>query len=370
MNPILLYKNTKQNVLCFQLSNTNVSFANALRRTILSDIPVVVFKTFPYSENTCNIINNTTEHHNEIIKQRLCCLPILFPKSFHPNDFELYIHQQNTSARDIILTSEHFQIRNKKDNIFLPREEVAKIFPPCPLTNYFIEFAHLRCPKEGIAGDILHLTCDFSVGCAYDDGAYNVVSLCTYKNTIDFVKLGEVLQTLIAQWTLESKNIEFEKQNWLLLDGKRIIHNDSFDFAIETIGHYTNEELVIQACQLLMQRLDDLVRRREFEIVVSDNTMSNCYDIVLKNIDYTIGKALEYTFHVLFFETNIVQYCGFQKKHPHDNFVIIRLSYNDHVDTDLPSLISDHLHVVIHKTKEVFESILFQWDELRSQEDR
>jgi DNA-directed RNA polymerase alpha subunit len=41
-------------VLTFTLSNINVSIANGLRRTILSDIPVIAFKTFPHSENTMN----------------------------------------------------------------------------------------------------------------------------------------------------------------------------------------------------------------------------------------------------------------------------------------------------------------------------
>ena len=35
----------------FTLSGVNVSFANALRRTLLADIPVVVFKTTPDDPN-------------------------------------------------------------------------------------------------------------------------------------------------------------------------------------------------------------------------------------------------------------------------------------------------------------------------------
>ena len=35
----------------FTLKNTNVSIANAIRRTILEDIPTIGFKTFPHNEN-------------------------------------------------------------------------------------------------------------------------------------------------------------------------------------------------------------------------------------------------------------------------------------------------------------------------------
>ena len=48
----------------------------ALRRTILSDIPVVVFRTSPEEENNCIIDKNTTRFNNEIVKQRLSCIPI------------------------------------------------------------------------------------------------------------------------------------------------------------------------------------------------------------------------------------------------------------------------------------------------------
>ena len=35
-------------ILTFTINNTDVSYANAVRRTILSDIPIIVFKTMPY----------------------------------------------------------------------------------------------------------------------------------------------------------------------------------------------------------------------------------------------------------------------------------------------------------------------------------
>ena len=56
--------------LAFTLRDVNVSLANGLRRTILSDIPTVVFKTSPHDQNKASIIVNTTRLNNEILKQR------------------------------------------------------------------------------------------------------------------------------------------------------------------------------------------------------------------------------------------------------------------------------------------------------------
>ena len=69
MNPQVEFNSEENDNLTFTLSGINVSFANAIRRTILSDIPVVVFKTAPYEENRATIYKNTTRLNNEIIKQ-------------------------------------------------------------------------------------------------------------------------------------------------------------------------------------------------------------------------------------------------------------------------------------------------------------
>ena len=76
MNPKIENVDKNSNIMRFRLSGVNVSLANALRRTILSDIPTVVFKTSPYEENKATIISNTSRLNNEVIKQRLSCIPI------------------------------------------------------------------------------------------------------------------------------------------------------------------------------------------------------------------------------------------------------------------------------------------------------
>jgi len=67
MNPHLETLNTNDGSLGFTLSGVNVSLANALRRTILSDIELVVFRTTPNELNKCNIIANTSRLNNEIL---------------------------------------------------------------------------------------------------------------------------------------------------------------------------------------------------------------------------------------------------------------------------------------------------------------
>ena len=81
MAPKVDITSKENDILYFTLSNTNVSIANSLRRTVLSDIPAVVFKTAPSNKSDIKIIENTSIFNNEIVQQRLGCIPI------HINDY-------------------------------------------------------------------------------------------------------------------------------------------------------------------------------------------------------------------------------------------------------------------------------------------
>ena len=70
--------------LKFTLSNINLSYANAIRRTIIADIPCIVFKSTPYNENNIDIKVNKSRLNNELLKQRISCIPIHINKL---NDF-------------------------------------------------------------------------------------------------------------------------------------------------------------------------------------------------------------------------------------------------------------------------------------------
>ena len=76
MNPMIKDIKTANGYLTFNLSGVDVSVANAIRRIILSEIETVVFRTAPYARSLANIKTNTTRLNNELIKQRLSCIPI------------------------------------------------------------------------------------------------------------------------------------------------------------------------------------------------------------------------------------------------------------------------------------------------------
>jgi DNA-directed RNA polymerase subunit L len=349
MNPNIELIDTDDNSLSFTLSGVNVSLANALRRTMLSDIPSVVFRTTPNEQNKCNILVNTSRLNNEIIKQRLSCIPIHIKdfEEFPINKYIVEVNVENKTDNIMYVTTEDFIIKDIATGKQIPEDKNKEIFPADDTTGYHIDFVRLR-PKisDELQGEKIHLTCEFDIGSAKEDGMFNAVSTCSYGFTIDTALQDAEIAKKIQTWKDEGKNekeINFEVENWKLLDGKRIYKKDSYDFVIESVGVYNNNEIIDKACQILIDKLSDInatIEKDELEIKNSENTMANSFDVILENEDYTIGKILEYFLYTKFYETNLLTFCGFKKMHPHDNYSIIRIAYKEPVEK---STIKGHL---------------------------
>lgn len=336
MNPVILDVKEENNVLSFTINTINVSYANAIRRVILANIPTVVFRTTPYEKNDAKFDINTSRLNNEILKQRLSCIPI------HINDLEMPIHDylveidvNNTTDSIIYVTTADFKIKNTKTDKYLNDDIVKQIFPPNNITKQYIDFCRLR-PKisENIIGEQLKLSCSFSIGTAQENGCYNVVSTCTYRNTPDYNTIeteSHKKEEELKQKYEEESDVKYHMKDWLTLDAKRIFVKDSFDYKIETIGVFDNLKLVHIAINIIISKLKNIIEIYSSQnnlINIAESTIPNSYDIIFENEDYTIGKILEYTFYETYYVGDkSLTYCGFRKPHPHINISIIRLAY-------------------------------------------
>ena len=208
-----------------------------MRRTILSDIPINVVRTENEQVNQCKFEYNTCRLHNEILKQRLSCIPI------HNKDLEklsgkytIEVEVENKTDQIQYVTTEDFRLKNKETNAFLTKDETRKIFPADPVTHYYIDFCRLR-PKisDAIPGEKIKFSADISIGSAKDNSMFNVVSKCTYQNTPDPEKIQKEWERreieLREQYTtITQEEVEFEKRNFELLDAERFYVPNSFDF--------------------------------------------------------------------------------------------------------------------------------------------
>ena len=350
-------------ILTFKLEGINVSLANALRRTIISDIDTVVIKTFPHSENKANIMINTTRFNNEILKQRLSSIPIHIEDTAMPLDqYVIEVHKKNETDTIDYVTTEDFKVKNEKTKTYLKPEEVKKIFPPNHITKQYIDFVRLNPQlSDQIDGSEIKLTAKMSVSNAKDDAMYNVVSTCSYKNTIDKIAMQDKkveYEDELRKKGLSDEDVIFEVKNWSHLQAKRITMPDSFDFIVETVGVFPNKVILQKACQVINSKLQNLIGEEQddyMSIQKSDTTMPNCFDITLKGEDYTIGKILEfYLYEECFNKDKVCTFVGFKKFHPHDDDSIIRIAFKTSVDVDI---VKQHLKNGCLKLIQIYKEI-------------
>ena len=228
-----------------------------------------------------------------------------------------------------------------------------------------IDFLRLQ-PQlaETIPGEQIKLSCDFDIGMAKENGAYNVVSTCSYGNTPNIPIIEEKISKLILEYeskNLDQKKIDFLIKDWRLLNEEMNFIPDSFDFTIETIGQFSNKDLVIKAIGIMKQKIFKFIEDiqvNEDLIKKSETTLENAFDIYLIKEDYTLGKAIEYMLFKKHYDEQsdkILNFVGFKKPHPHIDESLIRLGFYQ------PTEKSSVINILINVGKDLenlYQSIL------------
>ena len=343
MDPRISELSEEDGTLRFRLSGVNVSIANAIRRIILSDIPCVVFRTFPYEENKVQIETNTTRMNNELLKQRLSCVPIHISDTSTPiQNYVIEAEKHNDGDVIDFLTTGDFKIKDVATQKYLSDAATAAIFPKDPITQDYIDIVRLRPQLSSeLLGEKIKFTAELDIGTASEDGGFNVASACTYANTPDPVAIAEELRKLEDDLTkegLDKDEIEFRKKDWQLLKGQTFFVEDSFDFLVETVGQFSNTDLVFKACHVMLDKLAVIKSQIGSDpsmINDSDTTLPNSFDITLDG-SYTTGKALEYVLYRKHYEgiggQKMLTFCGFRRPHPHIDESIIRLGFTKTIE--------------------------------------
>jgi DNA-directed RNA polymerase subunit L len=309
-------KLSSENGIRFRLSEVDKSVANALRRTLIGNIPIYVM-----DPKKCSIFVNKTRFTNEIIASRLAAVPIC--KLWHDSaglsdNYTISISVKNTSRNTMYITTRDFEVEHQGKKL-----DTTEIFPKNEYTQKHICFlrlkANLSAPEE------LQLECTTSVGTGNECGMYNSVGTCSYEYTHDIEAANEA-----------KASIETDKEDWAVLDAKQLyVVKDSFDFVLDTIGIHTNREVLLIASIVLREQLEHC--KMELTIVPSLNTIPHCFDVKMTGSynhgthfikmkgDHSIGKMLEF----ILFKSLDPTYITFFKLHPHDEFGILRIAYTD-----------------------------------------
>lgn len=339
----ILNTHTDHSGLYFTLADADVSVANALRRTMLTDIPLVVFRTSPHDRDKCKILVNTTRFNNEILKQRLACIPIhVDPHEFPYDQYMVEVNMRNDTDNLQYVTTEHFRVVHKTTGETVPVDMMREMFPPNAITHQYIDFARLLP-----GGEHLHLQCDLDIGTAREHGGFNAVSKCAYGNTPDRAQQESALVSLREQWRDAGRDVEMETQNWWALEAKRLFVPDHFDFVVVSECVYSNAKLVQVAARLLQRKLSVMAAQKTADVhaehfhIEPENSSSegSMFRVVLHREGYTYGHLLEHAMFSLFWQEQL-QFCAFKLMHPHDQDGVLRIGYL-RSGIDIPQVLHD-----------------------------
>ncbi len=336
MEPQVDALTTRNGHLHFRLSGTNVSIANALRRVILAEIPCVVLNA-ESGEEDIEIEHNTSRLNNELVRQRLSCVPVHVTDTAI-GDHEVELDVENKGDAVVMVTTRNFRVKNRATDTYLTDKAVRKMFPPDPLTGDFIDLVRLRPTQSEGAHERVSLRCRLGVGTSGQNAAFGVAATCAYGGTLD-VAAGD------AAWearTAERDESEHAKADWNLLGAKRHVIPDSFDFVLETVGQFTNEQLVVRACEVMIDKLNrfGVLDAGHVSVAPSPGTLENSYTVTLRGEGYTLGKVIESALFLAHAQgqpgsDGTIMYCGFRKPHPHVDVSELRLAFKERASEEM-----------------------------------
>ena len=293
--------------LSFTISGDNdygldKSIINAIRRTLLNDIPTVAFETDENKKNDLIIESNHTSLHNEMILHRISLIPLYinpdkFLKSFlfdcnikfssdNPfqfittNDIQIYPLKEHIQERinnlndesinedknkelslinDLLKNNnpENYQLdnplpQNKKDEIFRPYEFRGN-------KNYSL-IIELKNTNSDSHDQELHFYGSPSVKTSQDHSRYQAVSCATYSFTKNEKLIQDVLNEKMKLNNINQSDpdeVDSFTTKFMLSESERYFNRDNFnepnsyDFKIKSCHYLNSVDLFKKSIQII-----------------------------------------------------------------------------------------------------------------------
>jgi len=323
----------KGDTITFDLNNVSkeikTSFANAIRRTIISDI-----KTYTIDEKSISFSENTSVLDNEFLKLRLSLIPIVSDlEDVNYENLVISCKKRNDGENTESIYVSDFECRDIKTDKVFDINTLCK-FPK-------ILFSKIR-NNQSIA---------FESRLAYHSSDHHGASYCVVGTCIYTFKIDE---TEVAEMTKDMSDVE--RISFSTLDRERVYekvddgHPSVYQFVVESIGFYEPKKIVLLGLECLIENLmtlkndmneTDTKSDKRIELLTND---SNFYDFAIDNETETLGNLIS---SYMTYDPNVF-YCGFVIEHPLKKTLTFRIKLiNDNTYENVIALISKYIDYFI-----------------------
>jgi DNA-directed RNA polymerase II subunit RPB3 len=329
----------------FDIENCNSSFANAIRRTIITDVETLSFNTDDYVNSDLKVITNTSSLHNEFILHRMGLLPIYTDnlENYNPDNYKFILKKSNNTSNMIDVTTNDIEVLNLETNKF---EDSDNFFPKNPITDDYILIIRLKSNPNG-EGQSIHIEGKSSKGSGKQHIRFSPVSTVIFTNKINPELLDIEFNKYISELQIE-KNTTFNKDEIKKLANKfnieqseRCFYTDKnndpniFEFTIETVGVLQPHRILISSMKCLSDRLKSVILELEKELsnkpssikVKESECVMKSYDIIIDGESHTIGHLLQSYINKNYSEQNL--FVGYMNPHPLQNEIFLRIKSDD-----------------------------------------
>ena len=315
----ILNKKLSNNTLTFDLNNTSqnikISLANAIRRTIISDI-----YTYAIDEKTVLFHENNSVLNNEFLKHRLTLIPL-------KSDLE------GIDYENLLITCKKNNENELTENIYVSDFECIDINKNTIIDNSLIfpypKILFAKIKNNQFISFEAKLTKSNS---EHSGSAFSTVSTCIYTFKVDEKKSNEIIENLD----------EDKKKSFLTQDIQRVYEkNDigdpnTYKFVIESIGFYDCNKIVDLGINSLIDKLNIIkneIKNNKSKKITLLQKNNEFYNFLIDNENETIGNLLS---TYLSYDKEVF-YCGYIIEHPLKKNIILKIKLNN--DNNLENII-------------------------------
>ena len=123
--------------------------------------------------------------------------------------------------------------------------------------------------------------------------------------------------------------------------------------------------IVQKACNIISSGLQNIIDNKEpnnWLLKADEVAVKNSFDIEIQNIDYTLGKIIEFVIYQEYFKNQgVLSFSGFLKPHPHDEHSIIRIAFKKDRDSS-EETVEDILVSACKIGQQIYSSIYSDFD--------
>jgi DNA-directed RNA polymerase subunit L len=333
---------TDNDLISFDLNNNlkefKISFANAIRRTIISDIYIHAIdnKSIIFFENTSML-------NNEFLKNRLTLIPLILDlKNINYDNIVISCKKTNNGEN----------IENVYVSDFVCTHNENEIIDNSTIFKYpNILFAKLK------NSNFISFECKLIKNNAYFGGSFfSPVSICLYTFKTDDKKVIEITKEMSEQ----------NKKTFLTQDVERIYKKNDlgepsvYQFKIESIGFYDPKDILILGIKSLKERLNilkiELKNNKSKKVSILDNYENpDFFEFLIDNENETIGNLL--STYITYYPN--VFFCGYVIDHPlkHNINFKIKLITNNNLENSI-KVIEDMIIYLINLLDKILNELI------------